>query len=206
MPTFKLTYFDGRGLGEPARMLFAFNKIPFEDIRIKKEEWLALKPKTPYGQLPVLEVDGKELAQSFAIYRYLANEFGLAGNTPLEKAQVDAVADAYKDFSDAIKDFMYVCFGMREGDVNTLYKEVVVPAMAKHFPNILKVLKCSPSGFLMKGGITWADIYITCHLYTLQQHKPEALNDYLDLETLIEKVVNHPNLAKHVFERPESIF
>ena len=40
----------------------------------------SLKPALPYGQLPVLEVDGVTICQSMAIARYLANEFGLAGN------------------------------------------------------------------------------------------------------------------------------
>ena len=53
---------------------------------------------TPAGQLPVLEVDGVQICQSMAITRFLANKFGLAGTTPLEKAQADMVVDCVQDF------------------------------------------------------------------------------------------------------------
>jgi hypothetical protein len=32
-----------------------------------RDEWQTIKPNTPFGQVPVLEVDGKYLAQSVAI-------------------------------------------------------------------------------------------------------------------------------------------
>jgi glutathione S-transferase len=41
--------------------------IPFEDDRVPPSEWEQRKPNTPFGALPVLEVDGQTLAQSNAI-------------------------------------------------------------------------------------------------------------------------------------------
>lgn len=42
-PTFKLTYFNMRGLAEPIRFLFAYGGIEYEDNRIEREEWPTLK-------------------------------------------------------------------------------------------------------------------------------------------------------------------
>ena len=62
----------------------------------------SLKPSLPFGQLPVLEVDGVTISQSMAIARYLANEFGLAGNSNLTKAQIDEVVDVVNDVQTAM--------------------------------------------------------------------------------------------------------
>ncbi|GKZ01362.1 hypothetical protein MPSEU_001087200 [Mayamaea pseudoterrestris] len=72
----KLTYFDFGGRAEPIRLALALSKIPFEDHRISRADWLALKPNTPYGQVPLLTVDGDEpKAQSMAILRYVGATF-----------------------------------------------------------------------------------------------------------------------------------
>ncbi|CAF0861837.1 unnamed protein product [Adineta steineri] len=91
MPSYKLTYFNGRGRAEISRLIFAAAGQKYEDIRIEREQWPALKPKTPLGQMPVLEVDGVELPQSAAIARFLAKQFHLAGKDNLEQAEVDAI-------------------------------------------------------------------------------------------------------------------
>ena len=40
---YKLTYFNLRGLGEPARLLLNYGKFFFEDNRISEEEWPKIK-------------------------------------------------------------------------------------------------------------------------------------------------------------------
>merc|ERR1711982_261013 len=55
-PKVKLTYFNLRGRAEPTRMLLAYGGIEYEDCRVTPgfvdpTEWMALKPKTPYGSL-----------------------------------------------------------------------------------------------------------------------------------------------------------
>lgn len=42
-PQYKLTYFNGRGLAEIIRLIFAQAGVDYEDIRIEKDEWPALK-------------------------------------------------------------------------------------------------------------------------------------------------------------------
>ncbi len=44
MPNYKLTYFNGRGRGEPIRMLFALAGQEFEDNRVGGDSWQEFKP------------------------------------------------------------------------------------------------------------------------------------------------------------------
>ncbi|KAK6994499.1 glutathione S-transferase 6 [Biomphalaria glabrata] len=71
----KLIYFNGRGRAELSRLILAVAGQKYEDVRIVGENWPAEKSKTPFGQLPVLEVDGQTFGQSLAIATYLAREF-----------------------------------------------------------------------------------------------------------------------------------
>jgi glutathione S-transferase len=67
--------------------------------------------------VPLLEVDGKQLFQTGAIFRYLGNKFGLAGKNEWEKAKVDEVFDFYKDVYAELAPYMYVKCGWREGNL-----------------------------------------------------------------------------------------
>lgn len=51
----------------PTLPVHCFINVHVQDKRVTQEEWAALKPQTPFGQIPVLEVGGRHIAQSAAI-------------------------------------------------------------------------------------------------------------------------------------------
>ena len=82
MPKLKLTYFDFHGgRGEPARLALSIAGIPFEDDRVLGTDWPRRKPSTPFGSLPVLEVDDAIVTQSNGINRYVGKLVSRPGNS-----------------------------------------------------------------------------------------------------------------------------
>lgn len=67
----EFTYFDIKAMpGEKVRLALTLSGTSFKDNRVKFAEWSALKPKTKYGQLPIMAVDGEETYQSGAMLRW----------------------------------------------------------------------------------------------------------------------------------------
>lgn len=108
MPTCKLTYWNATVLAESLRMLLHYGGQEFEDNRITREQWATLKPTSPMGQVPILEIDGKTLYQSMAIARFLGRRYGLAGNDEWENVEIDMIADTLADIRNSIAAWFYV--------------------------------------------------------------------------------------------------
>ena len=89
----KLTYFDAPvSRGEECRLAFHVAGVEFEDVRIKREDWPALKPKTPFGGIPVLEMPGHApLGESNAILVLIGRQHGLHPNDDFEAARHEAI-------------------------------------------------------------------------------------------------------------------
>ncbi len=89
----RLIYFDFAGSrGEECRIALHLAGVDFEDVRIPGAEWPGLKPKTPFGSMPVLELPGKPpLAQSNAILVYIGRQHGLHPKDDFEAACHEAL-------------------------------------------------------------------------------------------------------------------
>jgi glutathione S-transferase len=95
----KLFYFDAPvSRGEECRLALHVAGVDFEDVRVKREEWPALKPTTPFGSVPVLEMPGHPpLAQSNAILVYVGRRYGLHPKDDFEAARHEAVMAHVED-------------------------------------------------------------------------------------------------------------
>ncbi|KAE9555199.1 hypothetical protein FO519_001549 [Halicephalobus sp. NKZ332] len=201
MPNIKFTYFDTRGLGEPARLILHHAKVPFDDVRVTQEQWPKLKPTFKTGKIPCLEYDGHQLSESYAINRFLARKYGLAGKDEIEQALVDSIADVQKDFYYGMAPWFYNKLGFAPGDAAELREKHFVVHTANYLPIFTKFLKESGSGFLVKSGLTWADFVLTEFLFSLKKLEPEVLKDYPELQSLVDHIQQVPELKDYYKNR-----
>ena len=83
MKSLKLTYFNIQGAAEKVRLALVLGGIKFTDVRVPFDQWPAMKPTTPYGQLPLMSIDGgAPMAQSEAMLRY-AGKLATSNGVPL---------------------------------------------------------------------------------------------------------------------------
>ncbi|MBI2390440.1 MAG: glutathione S-transferase family protein [Deltaproteobacteria bacterium] len=95
----KLTYFDApTSRGEECRLALHLAGVEFDDNRIQRDAWPALKPTTPFGSLPTLEWPGHPtLAQSNAILALIGRLHGLHPKDEFEAARHEAVMAHVED-------------------------------------------------------------------------------------------------------------
>jgi len=81
------------------RLALAVGKIDHDEKRYQFSEWPAVKPTTPWGSLPTLTLpNGYVLAQSRAVFRYVAKLAGLYPSDPILAAKCDEITDQVEDF------------------------------------------------------------------------------------------------------------
>ena len=90
------------GAENPQDFALSIGGIAFEDDRIQPADWERRKADTPFGALPVLEVDGQIVAQSNAINRYVGKLADLYPSDPWQAALCDEIMEAAEDINTKI--------------------------------------------------------------------------------------------------------
>ncbi|XP_003703954.2 uncharacterized protein LOC100881165 [Megachile rotundata] len=200
MPQYKLTYFPVKALGEPIRFLFSYGGVEFEDFRFNREDWPKLKPDMPFGQVPVLEVDGKKVCQSVAISRYLAKQFGLAGKNDWEALEIDSTVDTIHDLRAKIGAYHYEPNEQAKAEKLKIAQELVPYYLERLDAQVKK-----NGGYFVGGALTWADLTFVAlldYLNFMMGHN--IIEKYDNLKQLQEKVLAIPKIKSWVDKRPQS--
>ncbi|HWB74509.1 MAG TPA: glutathione S-transferase family protein [Nannocystaceae bacterium] len=198
MPKIKLTYFDFAGSrGEECRLALHLAGVDFHDDRLANGVWPQLKPDTPFGSLPVLEVEGKgRLAQSNAILRYVGTQHGLHPSDPWEAARHDAILAVCEELrgklghSLATKD---------EEEKKRLREELAKGYLQQWGRAVEQQIGDGP--FVAGAKINVADLklFIVANWLmkgTLDHIPKDVFADYPKLNKLVDAVKNHPDVQR----------
>merc|ERR1711976_156031 len=198
MPNLKLTYFDLWGRGETTRMLLSIAGIPFEDVRIPigDPKWETLKPNTPWGTLPTLEVDGKVLGQSRAVHRYTAKLTGMAGKSVMVAGMADSLVDGISDVYDGGIGIMLTPPETHEAGKATYLEKSFKPFCDK-------VEKMVAGSYLTGESMNWADIHFyVCFKQLVDFMGAEILDGHPKIKAVYGKVSSDPKIKAYVDSHP----
>jgi adenosine kinase len=215
VPKMKLTYFNIQGAAEKVRLALVVQGIEFEDERITFEQWTELKPKSKFGQLPLLEIDGKEtIAQSMAMLRFVARlqSKTLYPKDSIAQLRVDEVLGVIDDFSKMWMPAFYMgmrphMFGHAEGFGKTDEGKALIEKLRTDFlkdqlPQFMKYFEgfLGDNQFLVGKELTIADLSLlpTLHNFTtgnIDYVPVDSLEAYPKIVEWMKRVKALPKIA-----------
>jgi len=205
---YKLTYFNAQGRGEIIRLVLTVAGVPFEDKRFEMSEMAKLKKDFPFGQVPIFEFGDVKMCQSYAIARYLARKYKLAGATDLDQARADMIVDCIED---AVKKAPVIAFHesdpVKKEQQKTEYLEQQVPTSLNNLEAILAANK-GGTGYFVGDSLTWADLNLVVAVawWELMLGFKDPLSKHQKLNDLYKRVIAHPKLAPYIAKRPKTDF
>jgi glutathione S-transferase len=188
----RLTYLDFRGLAEPIRLMFEDLGVDYEDRRVGGEAWAALKPQLPFAQVPLLEIDGRALVQSRAIYRYLARRHDLDGADEDQRIACDIAIEAVRDLQNQLWDHFWSA-GSDAADAMAAYD---AGALQSQLGQLEAWLGARP--FFAAGQPLFADYYALTYLDEAVAFFPDALRQSPNLAGFRRRMVERPRLAAYI--------
>ncbi|KXZ46904.1 hypothetical protein GPECTOR_39g398 [Gonium pectorale] len=202
----KLYYFALPGRGEVARLALNLGKVDFEEVIVDQTTWPQLKPTTPFGQVPILELpDGKKLAQSGAIDRYVAKLAGLYPEDPLQAALADQAAFHMAD----LWDLFSPTFRLQADEKIKARQEILATKGKEKLQQLAKLVE-TPSGFVAGDKLSYGDLIVYVYLCNLtcgflDGVPSNLLDEYPVLKEYRNKIASLPGIKEFYEKRGEGL-
>lgn len=193
----KLSYFDfSGGRGEECRLALHIAGINFVDDRIDPKDWPSKKPSTPFGAMPVIEIEGEGvLAQSNAILGLIGTRHGLLPNDDFKAAQHRAILNAVEDLNMRIGSTMRI----EDDEEKKKERQELAEGYMKDWANNMEKQIQGP--FVAGENITVADVKLFVLVNWIKKgvldHIPKNYFDnFSKLNTLFTAVATHPKVVE----------
>lgn len=196
--SYKLYYFPIRGRGEQIRLLLHALDVPFENIHVKRDAFLALREQGPgvlsFGSLPMLEDGTFHLCQGPAILSYLARKHDITPSDPQLSAKADSIAWGAED--------LRMRYFKLFGDDGPKKQQEFVEAdwTTRWLPNLDGLLTLNgESGFFVGDRLTHADIAVWDVLDAIVSNISLAtLDGFPRVQKFYDAIRSRPSVAAHV--------
>jgi glutathione S-transferase len=202
-----LTYFDfDGGRGEPARLALTIGGVAFEDKRIPGKEWPGFRDKTPFQQMPTLEVDGKLVTQSNSINRYVGKLTGLYPKDDWQALLADEAMDAAEDISTQIANTI----DLPDDQKQKAREELAAGPLTRFLQTFQARLKAAGGEYFADKRLTVADLKVFMWIRWVRSgvldHIPKDIVDRTAplLVKHFERVSSHPKVAEYYKARKKA--
>ena len=196
MPQYKLTYFDAAtSRGEECRLALHVAGLPFEDERLTHDQWAARKASTPFGALPVLATDGRQLAQSNAILRFIGSQHGLHPVEPFEAALHESLMCAVEDLRTRMGPIIRI---KDEAEKRRARQEAAAGYLQEWGAAIERQIGAGPYLAGMKLCVADLKLFVAAGAYlkgTIDYIPADVFGAFRKLLRLVEAVKQHPRVV-----------
>ena len=201
-PKYKLYYFNRKERAEMARFIFALADVPYEDIRLSREEFANLDKQGlfPYKQVPTLFVNDVAIGQSSAINRFLARKLGLYGVDDVEGALIEGFHELGRD----VRASYLIAKRKRSQDQGAAIKVWFAESLPKYFRKYEGLISKNEAGWCVGKTLSFADLecYELINWFDDVESVNKAMKVAPSFRAIVERVPQNPRLAKWIKERP----
>ncbi|OWR53950.1 glutathione S-transferase 4 [Danaus plexippus plexippus] len=163
-----------------------------------------MKSSMPFGQMPVLDIDGKKYCQSIPIARLLGKKYGLAGDNAEEDFEIDQNVEFINDIRAKAATVHYEADSDLKAKKHGELMESFYPMALEKLDEMIK----NNNGHLACGKLTWGDFIfagIFDYLKTMMQ-MPDLEQKYPSFKQVVDGVYSIPKVKAFSDNAPETPF
>ena len=203
-PKLDLIYFDVRARAECARMTLAYGGISYNFTDTQGYfgcDFMTAKTsgKLPWGQLPLLAVDGKLLSQSGAINRYLASLVTKPDFIPKDPVKA-ALADALHETAQDLFRIMPIVNLWTEAKWREEKEEYFTKTLPVKLPALVKML--GTQKYFCGDAPTYADFALYTIMDLVRLVEPGVISQHANITAWMARVEQLPGVKEYLESRP----